>query len=232
MNATDKQIGFLRRLAHDREVGGTAEEALANLDARIEAGLTKRDASAMIEHALRQPRRPHAPENQAEPRPMAAEGFYIRELPPRHPEDRPRYEAYKVQWNQGRTGTYALRFTVTQPECGGHYDEDTEQWGYCPDPARCDEAPAKATWEYAPGVGRDLAADGLQPMTPAQAAQIGLSHGYCINCCKRLGGRTLSAHVSAVIGYGEQCAKTNNWPYPHGAKAQRAFLAEREAVPA
>jgi hypothetical protein len=108
-------------------------------------------------------------------------------------------QAYRVQWNKDQTRTYAKQFVVT----GG-----------------------KASWVYAPGVGRSLAAEGLTPMTAGDAARIGLSHGFCINCCRELGGKSLSAHVSALIGYGETCAKTNGWPYPTGAKAQRAFIAE------
>ena len=83
------------------------------------------------------------------------------------------------------------------------------------------------SWEYAPGVGRTLA--GLTPMTAQQAAALGLASGRCINCCRTLGGESTSAKVSAVIGYGETCAKHNGWEYPTGAKAQRAFLAEHTA---
>lgn len=82
-------------------------------------------------------------------------------------------------------------------------------------------------WDYAPGVGRTLA--DLTPMTAEQAAHLGLASGRCINCLRRLGGESLSARVSAVIGYGETCAGHNGWPYPTGAKAQRAYLAEHPA---
>lgn len=111
-------------------------------------------------------------------------------------------EVFKVKWNKAHTGTYALRFVVA----GG-----------------------KARFEYARGVGRSLAAEGLRPMTAADAARIGLHHGFCVNCCAELGGATLSANVSAAIGYGETCARNNGWDYPKGAKAQRAFLAEAAA---
>lgn len=85
-----------------------------------------------------------------------------------------------------------------------------------------------SNWEYAPGVGRTLA--GLTPMTAEQAAALGLASGRCINCCRTLGGESLSAKVSALIGYGETCANTNGWTYPKGAKAQRAFIASRLPV--
>jgi len=114
-------------------------------------------------------------------------------------------EAFRVVANKAGTSTYAKRFTVTR------------DW----------DGSARASWEYAPGVGRSLAAEGLVPMTAADAARIGLSHNICINCCRTLGGQTLSAHVSALIGYGEICATNNGWPYPKGAAAQRAFIASR-----
>lgn len=80
------------------------------------------------------------------------------------------------------------------------------------------------SWDYVPGVARNLA--GLTPMTATQAAALGLASGRCINCAKVLGGETLSAKVSALIGYGEVCARHNGWPYPKGVKAQRAYVAE------
>jgi hypothetical protein len=61
-------------------------------------------------------------------------------------------------------------------------------------------------------------------MTAADAAALGLSHGYCIRCCKELGGESLSAAVSAKIGYGETCARKMGWPYPAGRVAQQEFL--------
>ena len=86
--------------------------------------------------------------------------------------------------------------------------------------------PARPTWDYIKGAGLSVAH--MRPMTATDAAQLGLSHGHCINCCAPLGGETLTAHVSALIGYGETCAANNGWPYPKGVAAQRAFIAERE----
>ena len=80
-------------------------------------------------------------------------------------------------------------------------------------------------WDYAPGAGRLLAA--MVPMTAEQAAALGLASGKCINCLQTLGGETLSARVSALIGYGETCAAHNGWAYPKGAAAQREFIAAR-----
>lgn len=80
-----------------------------------------------------------------------------------------------------------------------------------------------SSWDYQPGAGRSLA--GLVPMTAEQAAALGLASGRCINCCRTLGGESLSARVSALIGYGETCARHNGWTYPKGAATQRAFVA-------
>jgi hypothetical protein len=88
-------------------------------------------------------------------------------------------------------------------------------------------AGARPSWDYVRGAGISVAT--LRPMTAADAAGLGLSHGHCINCCRPLGGESLSAAVSALIGYGETCAGHNGWPYPKGVKAQRAFVAERGA---
>lgn len=80
----------------------------------------------------------------------------------------------------------------------------------------------RPSWEYVRGAGYTVA--DLRPMTAADAAEMGLSHGYCIRCCAPLGGETLSAAVSALVGYGETCAKRMSWPYPKGVKAQRAYI--------
>jgi hypothetical protein len=80
-------------------------------------------------------------------------------------------------------------------------------------------------WDYVKGAGISVA--DMRPMTATDAAQLGLSHGHCIACCAPLGGETLSAHVSALIGYGETCSVNNGWPYPKGVKAQRAYIADR-----
>ena len=83
---------------------------------------------------------------------------------------------------------------------------------------------SRPSWNYEPGLGISVA--DLRPMTAADAAEMGLSHGYCVFCCAPLGGKTLGAAVSALIGYGETCAKTNHLPYPTGVAAQRARLAK------
>jgi hypothetical protein len=82
-----------------------------------------------------------------------------------------------------------------------------------------------SSWDYSPGTGRSLA--GLTPMTAEQAAALGLASGRCIACLRTLGGETLTAKVSALIGYGEICADHNGWFYPKGAKAQREYIDAR-----
>jgi hypothetical protein len=83
---------------------------------------------------------------------------------------------------------------------------------------------SRPSWDYTPGAGFSVA--DLRPMTAADAGALGLAHGYCIKCCANLGGETLSAQISALIGYGETCAKNRGWFYPKGVKAQRAYMAE------
>lgn len=82
----------------------------------------------------------------------------------------------------------------------------------------------RPTWAYVRGAGISVAS--LKPMSAADAASLGLSHGHCVFCCAPLGGSTLSAAVSSIIGYGEVCAATNHLPYPKGVVAQRAYIAE------
>lgn len=80
-----------------------------------------------------------------------------------------------------------------------------------------------SSWDYAPGLGRTLA--GMVPMTAEDAARLGLASGRCINCCRTLGGASLTAKVAALVGYGEICADNNGWAFPKGAATQRAYLA-------
>lgn len=96
--------------------------------------------------------------------------------------------------NKAKTSTYAKRLVVTETVLGRKHAE----------------------WVYAPGVGRTLA--GLTPMTAQQAAQFGHLHGICVRCL-----RPLDDPASAIVGYGQVCAKHMGWPYPT-TKAQRQAL--------
>ena len=80
----------------------------------------------------------------------------------------------------------------------------------------------RPTWDYVRGAGLSVA--DLRPMSAKDAALIGLAHGYCINCCAPLGGKTLGSQVAALIGYGETCAANEGWPFPTGVAAQRDFI--------
>jgi hypothetical protein len=131
-----------------------------------------------------------------------------------------------------RVRSAAARAAAPQPELGYYVRADgaaikvvenrakTRRYGVVFTP----HAGKRPTWDYVRGAGYSVA--DLTPMTAADAAAMGLAHGHCINCCAPLGGETLSAQVSALIGYGETCAGNNGWPYPKGVKAQRAFIAE------
>lgn len=82
---------------------------------------------------------------------------------------------YVVVWNRERTGTYAKRMVIS----GG-----------------------RGSWKYAAGVGRDIAAEGLAPLTVEAAAALGHLHGLCVVC-----GRALSDPKSVTAGIGPVCAK-------------------------
>lgn len=82
---------------------------------------------------------------------------------------------FVVVWNREHTRTYAKRMVVSN----GH-----------------------GSWRYAAGAGRDIAAEGLVPLTIADAARLGHLHGCCIVCGKRL------THPESVArGIGPVCAK-------------------------
>ena len=83
----------------------------------------------------------------------------------------------------------------------------------------------RPTWAYVPGAGYSVA--DLRPMDAADAAGIGLALGHCIECCAPLGGETLAAQCSAIVGYGATCAANNGWPFPKGVAAQRALVARK-----
>lgn len=220
--ATDKQAAFIGRLLNEKAVPAETADSLRSA---VASGLlTRPSASSAITWLLSlddapaetpayQPRHahPYTPEREAATEPVGPyTPRHLREdtaaapVPARRSgmADEGYYvrgdEAFRVVANKAGTATYAKALRVTA---------------------------ARMWWEYAPGVGRDLAAEGLVPMTAAEAGRLGLLHGRCVNCCRPLGGESLSAQVSALIGYGETCAGNNGWEYPTGAAAQRAYLA-------
>lgn len=63
------------------------------------------------------------------------------------------------------------------------------------------EGQARASWVYAPGAARTIAAKGLAPLTLDQAKEWGHLHGRCIRC-----GRQLTDPTSVEAGIGPICA--------------------------
>lgn len=129
----------------------------------------------------------------------------------------------------GRLYTKKLVFTKPDARCGaghGHFDAEGMTY-FCADPTACEHAGTMTMdWVYSPG----LSVEGLPRLDAAKAAEVGLQCNQCVNCLAPLGGETLSAKVSAMIGYGATCAGGLGWHFPKGVRAQRAFLAERGVV--
>lgn len=84
----------------------------------------------------------------------------------------------------------------------------------------------RPVWAYQAGAGYSVS--DLKPMTAGDAAALGLAHGHCVFCCARLGGKTLSSQVAALVGYGEICANNEGLPFPKGVQAQRDYVAAHE----
>lgn len=106
------------------------------------------------------------------------------EQKPKAPQARPGYyvgehgEFVNVVTNKAGTNTYAKVLSVTK---------DKGQR-------------AKAKWEYAPGVGAEVAH--LTPLSIDKAAEFGHLNGVCIVCCK-----ALTDPESVLRGIGPVCAK-------------------------
>lgn len=93
-------------------------------------------------------------------------------------------EVFVVVQNKAKTGTYAKRLVI-----------DDNGWR------------KSARWEYAPGTGRDLAREGLAPLTVEEAGRLGHLHGVCVVCCK-----PLTDPASVTRGIGPVCAKRLSHP--------------------
>ena len=89
-------------------------------------------------------------------------------------------EVFVVVENKAKTGTYAKRLVVAKG-----WDGRTRAW-----------------WEYAPSVGRSLAAEGLAPLTADEVGRLGHLHGVCVVCCK-----ALTDPESVTRGIGPVCRK-------------------------
>lgn len=82
---------------------------------------------------------------------------------------------FKVVANQAGTGTYAKRLFVVD---------------------------GRGSWEYAAGVGRDMAREGLAPLSVEDAARLSHHLGVCVVCAK-----TLTKKESVARGIGPVCRK-------------------------
>lgn len=80
----------------------------------------------------------------------------------------------------------------------------------------------QATWDYAPGIHRDLRAD--EVLTAQEASRLGHLHGYCVFC-----GKGLTDVQSEAAGYGKTCAGREGLPYPTRKEAL-VIVASREAT--
>jgi hypothetical protein len=120
-------------------------------------GVSVRQASEIINWLMALPKRAEVPAD----RPSARVGYYVRT---EQTGDTPDCEAarvvYVVVLNKAETNTYAKRLVISS-------------YG-------------SARWEYAPRVGSQLAAEGLQPLTAEEAAELGHLHGVCVVCTRQL----------------------------------------------
>lgn len=105
----------------------------------------------------------------------AKPGYYVRTEQDGQDPDGGR-AVYVVVENKAKTNTYAKRLEIS--------------------------GAGRASWVYAPGVGRSLAAEGLEPLTVDEAAQMGKLYGVCVVCA-----RTLTDPASVERGIGPVCAK-------------------------
>lgn len=175
--ATEKQVGFLRQLATERELGISADEMAARA-----AKITVGEASAWIKAALAKPRK--AP--QAAPAPVAEATTEAQAAVPARddlvpagryavavPGDTNDVSFFKVDHGRGR---WEGRVFVSQ------YASDTEYrvWG-----------------------DRQAAVLALIAADPEAA---GLRYGQLIGTCCRC-GRTLTDDASRAAGIGPECAK-------------------------
>lgn len=78
---------------------------------------------------------------------------------------------------------------------------------------------------YLDYAGREPLADLLDEhrLTAEEAAQLGRTYGFCVNCA-----RLLDDDRSLAAGYGPQCAQMNGWHYP--SKSEAAAILNRPSV--
>lgn len=72
----------------------------------------------------------------------------------------------------------------------------------------------KGSLEYWKGGVAIVRSEGVE-LTQEEASSLGRTYGWCVNCC-----RPLSEDQSLSVGYGETCARNNDWFYPTKREAQ------------
>lgn len=108
------------------------------------------------------------------PKKFAEPGYYIRN---RGTDDA---EAFVVVTNKAHTGTYAKRLVIKTTADGKH----------------------RGSWDYAPGVGFDIVAEGLEVLTLDEASEMSHGYGFCVVC-----GKTLENKESVERAIGPVCRK-------------------------
>lgn len=173
--ASDKQTALIARLAREKDIRHLDHEdrlLIALADDPGEGdGIQMREASRLIDLLFACPR------EAADLSTMAAPGYYVTSGEESDGEVPP--TVYVVVENRAKTATYAKRLEVTRNEGGRN----------------------TARWEYAPGAGKNLAAEGLHPLGVKEAARLGHLHGVCVVCA-----RGLTDPDSVMRGIGPVCA--------------------------
>jgi hypothetical protein len=168
--ASPAQITLLTRLYGERDQDVPRIHDIMARALTGDAGMA--EVSTAIDVLFGKPRKP------AEPGTLAAPGYYVTSGEESDGEEPP--TVYVVVENKAKTATYAKRLVVTPGVPG--------------------VSRASAKWEYAPGVGKDLARDGLAPLTVQEAARLGHQHGVCVVCA-----RGLTDPESVARGIGPVC---------------------------
>jgi len=191
--ATDAQIGFILKLAAERE--STPEDAVVE-------GMSKRDAGFRI--------------NRLKGLPYRSQGIpatsFITNSPARTLMSAPTVqqdgmyrnpvtgEIFKVQYNRAQGSgmrLYAKRLVLNID--GHEISNPTPEWA-----GRWSKDRDSARFHYAPGAIRTIRPEWL--MTLAEAREFGALYGTCVRC-----GRTLTAEDSIDRMMGKVCAGKGSW---------------------
>lgn len=190
--ATEKQIRFIADLANRRDTSGLADRIDAARVKVMAREFSSEEASALISDLL------DAPKVETQ-RASAPEGMHYLGG-----------KVYKVQravHGSGNLYAKVLRLETTEGHCGGHLEQGPSGFDapmeYCDEQATCAqwvEGETEVTFEYAPGVVRDLGEDTLMPLEDAK--KFGRLYGVCLVC-----GRVLTNEDSIEAGIGPVCGQ-------------------------